>query len=660
LNSTIAGRLWKRLGQGGPWLAAGGLVALVTCAAAAWAAEEKPKDIPGSRFTHTHRVSLLPQPAPDAKPGDDLKALTPADDPPLPFSFNNSCNKCHEYATVSKGLHFNYMQDPKAVDPGRPGEPWFWTDRRNGTMLPLSYRPWPGTWRPEVVDILPWKFVQMFCVHFPGGGPGEMTETADPDARWLVSGKLEINCQMCHSGSPEYDQTEWYLQIAAQNFMWAGAASMTDLNYVSGAAKKMDAFYDPWRGPEDKKQEAVAPIIHYNSAKFDTKNRAFFSIPNKPPNTRCYYCHSLREVGPGVPDMWKTDQDVHMAAGLSCSDCHRSGLDHAMRRGYEGEPGSDDPALASLTCRGCHLGAPSAAAGPETMGGRLKAPVPRHVGLPTLHLKNLTCTTCHSGPRPGMKATRIQTSRGHTLEIPGELRGDDALPLIQNPVFARRPYDGLIGPQRMVWPSFWAWLEGEKITPLSPDFVYTVGQAEFEKKEKGEKYARLTPERIAAVLELLAVDPKAKGTPVYLSGGRLYQRNPGAGEGAPPLVASDHAAAAPVSWPIAHDVRPAARSLGSGGCTDCHGSDSPIFFGQVVAESPASLGDPKVVSMYELLGKDPTELQAWALSYQFRPFFKVVGFTTAGLIGAILLVYLLTGLTALARWAAKHAPQRQG
>jgi hypothetical protein len=113
-----------------------------------------------------------------------------------------------------------------------------------------------------------------------------------------------------------------------------------------------------------------------------------------------------------------------------------------------------------------------------------------------------------------------------------------------------------------------------------------------------------------------------------------------------------------VAWPIAHDVRPAARSLGSGGCTDCHTSDSPVFFGQVVAESPADLGEPAVIPMYTLLGKDPTELKAWGMSYTFRPFFKVVGFATAGLIGAVLLVYLLTGLAALARWAAKHTPQR--
>ena len=95
------------------------------------------------------------------------------------------------------------------------------------------------------------------------------------------------------------------------------------------------------------------------------------------------------------------------------------------------------------------------------MGGRLGAPVPQHVGLPTIHLKNLTCTTCHSGPYPQAAAVRVQTSRGHALEYQGDFRGDDALPFIENPVYARRP-DGQIGPQRMVWPAFWARVDGEQ------------------------------------------------------------------------------------------------------------------------------------------------------------------------------------------------------
>ena len=122
------------------------------------------------------------------------------------------------------------------------------------------------------------------------------------------------------------------------------------------------------------------------------------------------------------------------------------------------------------------------------------------------------------------------------------------------------------------------------------------------------------------------------------------------------LSVTEHAAAAPYAWPVAHEVRPSSQSLGSGGCTDCHSTDAPIFFGEVVADSTADTATPLVRTMYEFQDLDPLQLKAWAMSFMFRPMFKVVGFATAGLIAAMLLVYVLLGLATLARWAAKKAP----
>jgi hypothetical protein len=657
LNSTPKPRkVPVKLGQFGVVVALG----LVACAAVAWAAAEKSMDIPGSRSPYVHRLEPMVVRDPDIPPDQRPKPVNPEASTPLPISFKESCTKCHSYNTVSHGWHFNAI-DP-AVPTGRPGEPWFWNDRQTGTQLPLSYRNWPNTHRPAEVGLGPWRFTTFFGPYTPGGGAGEPSDdylkTVDePDANWPSTGKLEINCQACHSGDPQYDHTAWGVNIKLQNFMWA-ATSTTNLASVTGSVKDAPGF-NPWLPPLDE-NAAKAPAVRYDKSKFDPKGRIFFNIPFRSSNDRCYSCHSQRDVGPDAPEPWKTDQDVHLAAGLSCSDCHRNGPEHAMRRGYEGEPGSDDPRTMSLTCRGCHLGAQSAEAGPETMGGRLGAPVPKHAGLPSIHLKNLACTTCHSGPMPQARSSRIQTSRAHMLEYQGPFRGDDALPLIQNLAFARRAYDGLIGPQRMAWPAYWARLEGDKVTVLTPDFIYKIGKDEFDKKDDKGEVEKLSPAKISNVLGLLAESEDfkklGKGEAVYIAGGRLYRRS-----GPGTLASSDHPAAEPVAWPIGHNVRPSARSLGSGGCTDCHGSESPVFFGEVVAETPIDMGEPpKTVAMYELLGKDPTELRAWSLSYKFRPFFKIVGFATAGLIGAVLLLYLFTGLAALARWASKHAPQRQG
>jgi hypothetical protein len=638
------------------WFAAASLAVLVALPilaaetpkedAAPAKAVEKSKDVPGSRSAYIHRLPLM-----DIQ--DPPQAVNPSGEMPLPFSFRATCNKCHPYELVSRGWHFNAM-DPK-TPPGRPGEPWFVCDATSGTQLPISYRKWPDTWRPDDVGIKPWGFIQTFGHHLPGGGPGEAETVDDPNARWGVSGKLEINCQACHSGDPEYDQINYFIQIGMQNFMWA-PSDVCGFASVTGQAAKMPGTYMPLVGPEDERMAKQAPAVRYDKSKFNSKGQVYFNIPYRAPAERCYFCHSSREVGKNSPELWKTDVDVHLKAGMACADCHRNGLDHAIRRGYEGEPGNDDPRLATLTCRGCHLGDQSAAAGPNTMGGRLGAPVPQHVGLPTIHLENLACTTCHSGPIPQAESVRVQTSRAHALEFQGDFRGDDALPYIQNPVYVRRADDGKIGPERAVWPAFWARVENHKVSPLPADDVYKTAKVEFDKKAPDQTGSKLSRKKIAAVLAVLAEDTSVKGEPVYVAAGKVWHAG---GADIEPLSDPEATKAAePAMWPIGHDVRPKGRSLGSGGCNDCHTDTSPIFFGKVTAEAPADLGEPVVIPMYEFLGKDPTELKAWAMSYQFRPMFKVVGFATAGLMATVLLAYLLTGMVSLARWAARRAPQR--
>ena len=644
IRGAVPGR---RLTVGAAFTGVAGLVLATIASAPLGAAETKVTHVTGSQATFVHRLPLL-----DAENG----AIAPDDDPCMPFVYRTTCTKCHEYDHIRKGWHFN-ATDPE-VDPGRPGHPWFWCDPKTGTVLPLSYRKWSNTWRPDEVGVSPWKFCLNFGHHLPGGGPGEKTDAKDPAAKWLVAGKVGINCGACHDGSPAYNNIEWYLQIAKQNFMWAAAAS-TDLAAVTGAAASMPASYDPFMGPDDEKQAAKAPAVLYDASKFNAKKEVFFDLPAQPPEERCYFCHSQTEAGPDAPEPWATDADVHLLAGLTCSDCHRNGLDHRMTRNYEGEPAAKDhPELASLTCRGCHLGEQSAACGPNTMGGRLGAPVPTHVGLPTIHLENLACTTCHAGPYPEQKTRRVQTSMAHLIEFQGPHRGSDALPHIVEPVFIRCKEDGIIGPRRMVWPAFWARLEksptakqAEKVTPLGPDTVYETAKDAFDKAIEGEAEGGLTAKRIAAILAMLTEKDEKKGEFAYVCAGKLYRAG---ADGA--LAAADHPDAGPVAWPIGHNVRPAAQSLGMGECTDCHGFDAPVAFGEVEVPSPAKIGQGATMAMYEFQGRDSLELKAWAMSYLFRPMFKVVGFTTAGVIAAVLLLYFFLGLAALARWAGKKAP----
>jgi hypothetical protein len=324
-----------------------------------------------------------------------------------------------------------------------------------------------------------------------------------------------------------------------------------------------------------------------------------------------------------------------------------------MSRNYEGEAPAGS-AKATLTCRGCHLGEDSAAAGADTVGGRLGAPVPLHRGLPTIHFKKLTCTACHSGPQPGSTAGYVQTSRVHNLGVKAKEHRIDAPPLIQWPVFmpeAGAGAEGKIAPHKVIWPAFWARIKDNAVTPLAPEAVQAAAGNTLGVADQG-KWKPLTSDQILKGLTALGAQKDPAGEPVFISGGKLYRKTSDTA-----VESAEHPAAAPYAWPIGHEVRPKTKSLGSGGCTDCHASDSPVFFATVAADSTAETPTTLVKTMYEFQGLDPTQLKAWSLSYQFRPMFKVVGFATAGVIGAVLLAYALLAVVALVRWAARKATQ---
>jgi hypothetical protein len=593
----------------------------------------------GSRATAVHRIPLL---------DEDGQTINPEDKPAMPYSPKATCSgKCHNCDEIATGWHFN-APDPK-VDPGRPGEPWILADLKTGTQAPVSSRPWPGTYRPADFGLTPWKFLCLFGRQMPGGGLGGdkyANPSTDPAGRWLVSGNLEIDCQSCHAGSREQDQSNWATNVEQQNFRWAATAA-SGMALFKGDARTLPAEYDfaaPDSGDDPKRN---VPTVQWDKWRFNSKKEVFIDTVGQPANDRCYYCHTNRPIGKGAPEKWQQDEDVHLRAGMKCTACHRNGNDHMITRNYEGEKAAGP--VSSLTCRGCHLGEESAAARPNTMGGRLGAPIPHHKGLPTIHLEKLACTTCHSGPLPTAKAAHLQTAMAHGLGIKAREHRDDAPPLIQWPVYKRQA-NGVIAPHKMMWPAFWARLKNDSVQPIPPEAVAATKGAQLA-ADSLKAWKPLTADQVSKTLEALGADAKA-GEAVYVAGGRLFRRASGGG-----LTASDHAAAEPYAWPLAHDVRGAGQSLGIGGCTDCHSADSPIAFGQVTADSPADLESRTVKAMYAFQGRDPLTLKSWALSYKFRPMFKVVGFATAGVIAAVLTLYFFLGLAALLRWAGRKAPR---
>ena len=147
-------------------------------------------------------------------------------------------------------------------------------------------------------------------------------------------------------------------------------------------------------------------------------------ITGKPANSRCYVCHTSVHQG---TEKHLVDQDIHLAAGLNCVDCHRNGIDHQITRGHE--DAKSTPEEMSLTCQGCHLGE-------GKVKGRFAVPRPQHKGLPPVHLEKMSCTACHSGAAPEAMAGAVKTARANKLG--SKMGGNAAMPMITSPVIMKQ------------------------------------------------------------------------------------------------------------------------------------------------------------------------------------------------------------------------------
>jgi len=594
-------------------------VLLCFCEAAGAAADANSKFMgdqsDGSRAVPVHLIPLI---------DEEGEKITPAVEPLLPFSTRRTCGACHDYEKISHGWHFNAVEPN--IAPGRGGQPWILVDAASATQIPLSYRTWPAAFGPEMLGLTSWEFVQLFGRQIPGGGIGEI-DSNNPDelVRGFVSGKLEINCMACHDADHAHNQAEYADQIARQNLRWAAAATCGFAS-VTGSAKSMPGNYDPLMPQPLDDPSLIPPAVTYHKEAFGHKNQVFFDIVRKIPAERCYFCHSNHDAGKDALEKWATDEDVHLAAGLTCVDCHRNGLEHNIIRGYEGESTvSQNPLAATSTCAGCHS------------QGRLGAPVPKHLGIPPVHFDRLTCTACHSGPWPNEKTIRTKTSRAHGLGTYNVNKSNDVLPHIIYPVFAKQE-NGKIGPHKLVWTTFWGSLKDQKITPIPLEVVRPVVGKFIDDKNlpTSGDWPALTDEQIGKVLELLK---PAEGEAVYICGGKLYRLGD---KGR--LITAEHNEAKPYLWPIAHDVRPAAQALGARRCQDCHSTDAPFFFADVEVDTPVASEKNIVKKMIEFEGLNPVYTKLFAFSFIFRPALLVVAICSSAILAAVLILYVFQGL----------------
>src|SRR6185436_15240722 len=199
-------------------------------------------------------------------------------------------------------------------------------------------------------------------------------------------------------------------------------------------------------------------------------------------------------------------------------------------RSYEWEyKDRKNASLATLTCRGCHLGTHADnTAITAAMGGKLGSPRPEHRGLPEIHFEKLSCTACHSGPWPSMKPGAVHTSMAHALGLEIPTRNSDTVPRIEQPIFARGA-DGKIAPHRAVWPNFWGRLEKDKISVIAPAVVKEAAGDEVLpalRELTPDASKPLSDEQIIKTLTALssgeAATQPTTGQAVYVSGGNVY------------------------------------------------------------------------------------------------------------------------------------------
>ena len=594
----------------------------------------------GSRAVPVHLINLYDENGTKISPTDEIK---------MPFSMKQTCGQCHDYDTIAQGWHFNAI-DPN-VDPGRPGQAWIYVDASAGLQIPLAYRDWQGVFNPDDIGMTRWMYVKQFGRHLPGGIGEDLDAEPDFEARWMVSGEVEINCLACHDSSFGHDQPAYAEQISKENFVWAAAAS-SSFTEVTGAAKDMDEMWDrmmPGFSDDPKKRP---PQVIYNENVFDHKQRVLFKIDRQVKPERCYFCHSNVEIGPdGVMQTHLSGSDVHMEAGLVCVDCHRNGLNHMITRGDpQTALNSDISHIVTSSCQGCHLGKDSLE---KPVGGRAAAPKPEHAGIPLVHFEKLSCTACHSGVWPQGQTGTVKTSRAHGLGTHNSNKSPDALPHIISPVYAKGS-DGKIGPKRAVWPAYWGSLNEDgkvEIVKLDVAKAVTEGIIEVDKEKAiSGDWSDITTEQLGEVLTRLSKEETVAGQAVYVAGGKLFSLDDSG-----KVNASEHKAAKPYMWPMAHDVRPAQQSLGAKHCEDCHSIDKPFMFGSVRIDTPVSGAMDLFTNMINF--QDPHEanyLRLFARTFIFRPVLKIVALGSCALIGIVLLLYSLKALSCVTRFTSEE------
>jgi hypothetical protein len=305
-----------------------------------------------------------------------------------------------------------------------------------------------------------------------------------------------------------------------------------------------------------------------------------------------------------------------------------------------------------------------------------------------LHFERMACTACHAGPLTD-EPESLLLSAVHGLGQHIKWKGTEA-PWVGASVQLLRANTAdevaKYAPFRWLWPAYWGVRQADgAIVPLHPeqaatwlrkplkvrqDFAAEIAEVKLTLAEKrellGEERAKVadaerTAEELAKLQAreqelrekqineriadgLAAIQAEVAGEAVYVSGGRVYeldeQRQVVSRSAAEDLAGP----AAPVFWPIGHDVRPATQSLGAKSCTECHRSDSPYFQEQLTAVAVVPGAETPQVSLPEPMAGDRQRFAAWNQLMTGRAQFKYFALVALAAAAVGLFAAFMTGM----------------
>jgi hypothetical protein len=440
------------------------------------------------------------------------------------------------------------------------------------------------------IGFTPYQYSQACGACHAGGGPMErdrdgqrydvrqgehaqLAQSMDGDyygAAWDKSGVVEADCLMCHL--VDYDAKARAAGLSKANFGWAATAG-AGLGVVEGSVK-----------------DGQAPAVRYNLSFFKEDGSVELNM-TKSEDANCLLCHGEAEVKKRGHVWYDTRQaDVHTGAGMSCITCHSSGPDHQIRKGKSYNVLlHDEIDDESLSCEGCHMNLAA-------------AKKPGHKSIPGSHLLTIACVTCHVTDHNVAAVGLVETTTGKAMGFPtvkgAKKYGDTG---VWSPAYFR--LGGKIYSGNGLLPAWWGNRVGDVIFPLHLDETARAYERVKDgiRDDNGDgKPEANTEEEIRLMLDSLRATLTGgrfeSVSPAYVKGNKVWEMD---GE---KLVARAHPQASPLYWTFSHNVSPAGKVWGAGGCGDCHAPDAGFFNAPVLVDPFDTEGGQVTVPMWEYCG----------------------------------------------------------